>query len=372
MDTNGVFLMDIELIYIFKIAFIIIYLLGVFVVAKREYLNKNKFSIIYIIAFSLLFGFISYNCGSSGGLDRARYFMHYAIGNNVSQSQSPGLNFFFVQCRELQLNGKEMMALFSSIFMFALLIAYKYSKYTDPFALLCLLFSTYLVYGFSIIKQGFSQSLITLAFVAYFTYVQGNFVHRGIKWLSVVFLLICGCMFHAAGYLILIIFAALCFWNNSAVRKFGYFCLPVLLFLFEYVLTIFLSESETLDSQFGGYEDSTEASFSLKLFKSVPFYVVTIVAINYRSFLKTKIRDFEKYLFISCCCSLFGLLCVYNYWFFRFSLFLYFPFFTFMSLMKRHLSTKKNGMFFINLSFVLFVLLDIKLYIQYFFKFGGL
>lgn len=364
--------MNIELIYIFKIALIVIYILCVFAVAKREYLKKNKFPIIYIIAFSLLFGILSYNCGSSMGLDRVRYFLHYAIGKDVSQSQSPGLNFYFVQCRILQLDGSEMITFFSFIYMFLMLIAYKHSKYTDPFALLCLLFSNYLIYGFSIIKQGFSQSLITLAFVSYFTYAQGNFVNRSIKWLSVVFLLIIGCLFHTTGYLVLIIFAALCFWNNSIVRKFGYFCLPLVLFFFANVLTFFLSESETLESQFSGYEDNTEASFTFTIFKSVPFYVVNIVAIFYRSFLKTKIRDFEKYLLISCCCSLFGLLCVYSYWFFRFSIFFYFPFFTFMSLMKRHLATKKNGVFFINLSFVLFVLLDIKLFIQYFFKFGGL
>lgn len=366
--------MDIELLYIIKIALILIYIISIFVIAKRKYFKKNKFPIIYIIGFSILFAILSYNCGSDphSGLDRGRYFMHYLTGNDVSQSQSPGLNFFFLQCRSLHLDEYEMVSLFSFIYMFIMLIAYKFSKCTDPFALLCLLLSIYLIYGFSIIKQGLSQSMITLAFVAYFTYVQGNSAHKIIKWLSVVFLLIIGCLFHEAGYLILMIFLALFFWDNPIVRKFGYFCLPLVIFLFGYVLTFFLSASETLESQFGGYEDSTEASFTFTIFKSVPFYVVTIVAIYYRSFLKTKIRGFEKELLICCCCSLFGLLCIYNYWFFRFSLFLYFPFFTFMSQMKRHLVTKKNGVLFINLSFVLFVLLDIKLLIQYFFKYGGL
>jgi hypothetical protein len=82
-------------------------------------------------------------------------------------------------------------------------------------------------------------------------------------------------------------------------------------------------------------------------------------------------RDYDKYLLCTIFVSAMVLLSAINYWFFRFSLYFYFPTFIFAYNLRQEMLMRGYGVRWYGWVFAITLLLSIKEMIQFYFLYNG-
>lgn len=348
---------------------------GVYFLSSYLYREKKRFSLFHLLLISFIFSLISIYLGADTGLDRIRYEGHYISERDMSYDSS-GLAFFFLLCQQYNLSVDRMFQVFSGFYLMTILLAYNTCKDATPISLLMLMMSMYLVYGFSIIKQGFSQSFITLGWVIILSGNNKNKVLRFFSYILLVVLLFFSILFHEAAYVILAIFVCLLFWDIKMVRLLGYISILIVVAGFGYFRSLYVDVigdySEFLEEQSVGYfSGDTVVSNILAAGKGIPFYFTAGYGIANRKKLAKEINNYDKYLFLTILCSIFFILSTIVVWYSRFAFYLFFPVFVFMSTM-RHKSFLIGLRFrWMDVAMLISVILHIRIIIVYFHRFGG-
>lgn len=225
------------------------------------------------------------------------------------------------------------------------------------------------LYGFYALKQAMSLAFMNLALTKYF---------QDKKIFAIGFLVV-AILFHEAAWIVVPCFALAKFCDGHKSRQtFILVCMIALAVLFPLISNVFVSifgHIPGMEKQLSQYVDESGSILidinMLTVVKSLPYYIITIVAILYREKFKDKIENYDFLLMLSVFCSAFSILSMYMYWMFRFALYFYVPCFILATQIVLQLQGRNRKIFKVAVVGTLLVLM-VKLLIQYYFIYGGI
>lgn len=366
-----------ELIYILKIIFYFIFVFAMYRMAlNSSKYNKNqklRISIICIIIFCCIMGYYSIICGKYPyASDRKNFAFRFAsdIFSSTVKQESLGLYWIESFLHIFTYEPKVLFFVCSFLYLFLTLVAYNLYDDAEPFAILMIGLSPFLTYGFYMLKQAIAVALIAIAFAAY---------SKNKKFLFVISTLLAIC-FHESAWLIVVVYLAFTLTKNKFLKMLEYFILIVFLVFFEDINGLIIRTISivipNIGNQLSYYLDDSGnmigSSNFLTILKGLPFYFITAFAFLKRKSLIDKIKNYDNYIFLCIFASFTFLLSSFMYWMFRFGLYCYFPIFIFSSLILRELQDSKDrNLFGLGLC-VSFFYLTLRLWIQYYFIYGGM
>ena len=378
--------MELYLIYIFKIILYYFLIYAAYRVALSKYKVGARFSWPSIILFSLAFGYYAILVGNPElSADRRNYAIRYVDPSwNDSQTESYGLNWTYEVLRPISLNPDFLCFSFEGCYIFLTLVVYRYYRNMHPKSLLILLCSLYPIFGFYGLKQAISQALVAIAFMIQFNNsdiksdipIKPRRKYLCLGLLSITFY-VGAMLFHEAAYLPFVIFVAFFFWEIRLVRVLTLGGVFVGLIWGIVALNFFLNSvgqfSEVLSRQTEHYIEGVDGFNAgiLTIFKGFPFYIISYIGIKYRKYYSNVMRDYDKYLLCTIFVSAMVLLSAINYWFFRFSLYFYFPTFIFAYNLRQEMLMRGYGVRWYGWVFAITLLLSIKEMIQFYFLYNG-
>lgn len=365
---------------IFKISLYVLFVLLVWRTAKwQQNKHKHNFTLIQIIVLSILFALLSQLFGGdimSSTMDRGRYASYYIQERNLEED-SVGLAWFWNICHAYNFSVQTMFFIFSSFCFMCLLLSYNVYKQSLPLFIILILSSRYATFNISILKQGFSESLIVLGLMLYFASLNKNKVSKIVQYIFIAILTYFGIKFHEAGYIIIPIYLCLLFWDNKYIRSIGYVIIVFSIFLFNFIQGFYFSNighlSEELEQQSIAYEYNIGIGQSVAtVLKSIPYVIITFLGFKYRKKFINVIISYDKLLFMCVLTSFFLIVTVFNYWLFRLAMYTVFPCLIFTAQLRTCLKRYKYSTRAIDISIVLIILLILIYFSQCFIKYGGM
>lgn len=369
-----------EVVYILKILLYFLLLYGVYHTAKYRYAIHKPLSWRSILVYVLFFGIYAIIIGNpETKQDRYIYAIRYVDPYwDVSETESPGLNFAYNILRPISLNPNFLYFVFYVVYMGLTLIAYRFYKSAKPQALLFLLCSLYPIFGFYALKQCIANVFVLLAFVVYFNLHErrkglGKTIYA---WSFIIVLLAGAISFHEAAMIVPLVFLLFVFWKYKIVRILGYWGIIVGLVciapLFNYIFGSIGSLSENLAQQTANYDAGLGFTGNILTgIKGLPFYIITYIAIKYRRVYHASVGNYDKYLLLSILVSCFHVCSIYNYWLFRFALFFYFPVMVFAQNFCSVLVRSHRSRRWLSFAFWTCLALSVKEIAQLYFLYGG-
>ena len=359
--------------YIIKtIIFYVIIFITYFIVSQYHIKNK-KISYKTIIILTLIISLYSFvSTAHPYVMDKRVYAIKFSKDIYLEQvkSESTGLYYLEDNMHKLTYNPDILFFVVAFIYTFITLVAYKKSKRAKPFALLLLMLSEYMFFGFYQLKQCMAIALITLGLVE----------HENNHKIKAYLLILLAIIFHEAALITIPLLIMLKGSDNKLIRIIEYlsFILIVLFFypITNFILKIFIKLVPFLAYQLTIYlNDSgnfiTDINF-LTALKGIPFYTITLVGLLKRNELANKIPNYDKYLTITFFISITIVLSTYMYWFFRFGTFYYLFAFILAQELFENIKDSKNKLLFLILTAGTLLGLGIKLWLQYYFIYGGI
>lgn len=359
--------------YILKIFlyFFVIYIIYLF--SNNSYVKKNKkLSIFLIILFSIFMGVYSIYCGQAGfSSDRGNYALKFSndIYSTLVYNNSVGLYYLEKVLHFFSYNPKLLYFSVTFIYYFITLLSYNNIEEATPKTLLLLGLSTYGLLGFYLFKQALAIAFISLAY---------SFITKDGKKLKALLCVLVAITFHESAWIVVPLYFASTFSSKGLKRYLTYFLLiictvffdkinTILISLFNYIPNISVQISSYLNED-GGISNQLNYATALK---GIPFYIITILGIMYRKNMKDKIVNYDFYMILCFFASITSILSVNMYWMWRLGTFCYFPIFIFFSNLSRMSKKNRNtSLLFLSVYLIMFGL-NLKLLIQYYFKYGG-
>ncbi len=361
------------MVYILKTILYYVIIAITFIVTSQYNKKNKKTSFTIIILLTLMISSYSFiSTAHPYVMDKRVYATKFSHDIYLPQvkSESTGLYMLEANMHRVTYNPDILFFVVAFIYTFLTLLAYKKSKRAKPFSLLLLLLSEYLFFGFYQLKQCMAIALVTLGMVE----------HENGKKLIAYLLIALAIIFHEAALITIPLLIMLRGSNKKNIRIMEYigFILIVLFFypitsffikliiklvpFLAYQLTIYINES-------GNF--ITKLNF-LTALKGLPFYVITIVGLVKRKEWKDKIPNYDKYLTITSFISLTIILSIYMYWFFRFGTFYYLFAFILAQELFEQIKEPKQKLLYLILTAGVLLGLGIKLWLQYYFIYGGI
>lgn len=364
-----------DLLLIVKIAYYLLFVASLYFYVKYKYKKDStrKFGIVALIIFAIIFGIYGIICGPPGESigDRYNYSWRFETPGQEKYNMNQSLGLYAIETA-LQLFTRSSSILFFTISVLYFCIniyCYKRIKASTPFYLLLFFLSTIGLYGFFALKQALSLAFINLALTMYLDN----------KKIPALLFLVIAILFHEAAWIVIpcFILAKLC--KGSKMRQtLVYVGMIAIAVFFPQISKVFVnlfSHIPGMGDQISSYVDETgSVLIDMNIFtilKSVPYYLITVVAVLYRKRLKDKIDNYDFLLVLSVFCSIFSILSMYMYWMFRFAMYCYAPCFILASQIANHLCEKNLKLFKVAVAGGLLILM-IKLLIQYYFIYGGI
>ena len=364
-----------DLLLIGKIAYYLVFVFCLFIYAKYKYKNDRikKFGLVALIIFGIIFGVYGIICGPPGESigDRHNYVRRFETPGQEEymKNQSIGLWALESIIQLFTRNGSVLFFVVATVFFVVNIYCYKKCKESRPLYLLLFFLSTVGLWGFFAMKQALSLAFANLAHVYY---MEGNK-----KW-AIPFLIV-AILCHEAAWIVIPCLIAAEYGKKSKVRQWVLYIILFAIAIFypqisKYFISLF-SYLPGMDTQVGNYVDSSgsmivDTNF-FTIFKSAPYYIITIFAILYRKKLRDKIKNYDFMLVLSVFCSIFSVLSVYMYWMFRFATYFYLPCFLLIVQILEHLE-ESNRKILIVLIVSIMLGLMVKLLLQYYFIYGGI
>lgn len=197
-------------------------------------------------------------------------------------------------------------------------LAYRYSREATPYALLMFLLTFYLNASLSAVKQSYAMGCSTLLFMLLLQ------KHTVLKDAISILLVLIACSFHVTGFILIPLYIILRVDSKylglgksiTILAISAILFIPLISLLGNLSGTAFSLLSEKTDLYFG--KNGVAETGIMAVFKGLPFFYISTIAIKYRKLLTLKIPDFNKYLLLSLMGSLFYLLSYYDVWMARF------------------------------------------------------
>ena len=363
----------IGLVYILKTILYYVFLIITYVVSSHYNKKNKKLSFAIIIFLSLMISTYSFvSTAHPYVMDKRVYAIKFSHDIYLPQvrGESEGLYMLETNMHRFTYNPDILFFVVAFIYTFITLLAYKKSKRAKPFALMLLLLSEYMFFGFYQLKQCMAIALVTLGMVE----------HENGKKLIAYLLILLAIIFHEAALITIPLLIMLRGSDKKYIRYLEYigfilivlFFYPITSFILKFIiklvpflayqLTIYINES-------GNF--ITDLNF-LTALKGLPFYVITIVGFVKRKELKDKIPNYDRYLTITFFISITIILSIYMYWFFRFGTFYYLFAFILAQELFENIKVPKQKLLFLILTAGALLGLGIKLWLQYYFIYGGI
>ncbi len=375
--------MQLYTIYILKIVLYFVLMFSMYGVV-RYYRKRNK-NLPWVVIFlmSIAYGYYSLMIGSPAlGSDRGNYATCYVSNYDVSERESPGLNWAYGILRPISLEPNFLFITFATCYMLLTLIVIRYYRSMSARAFLFLLCSLYPLTGFYLLKQCISQVLasMSLLLILYSSKFNGiRLWSKKILYLVLAVFLLWGAVaFHEAAYVVCLVAVALLFWHIKMIRVSTLVCSSVGIVVGGLMLRTLLANigahSENLANQTTIYADGTEGNVSniFTFIKGMPFYVMTYIALVWRKRLNVSVEEYDKYLLFLLIISCSTFASSFNYWLYRFSFYFYIPALSFCYWLYVRLKEKGVSGKWYEWSFYITLLLSIKEISQYYFLYGGL
>lgn len=377
-----------ELIYSLKILLYIIFVLIVFLIAKKdskrekqikEYklsgskiiancnnvpMNFSKFGIIVCaIIFGLYSVIVSVRPYAS---DRSYYVLLF--GNNILEYQLPkGYAIFSKLIFNISNNPDFLFFSVGFIIMLLTLILYRKCEDSNYYGILLLFFSLYFIYTFHLLKQGIA--------IAFGSFCLMNLINR--RFIKAVIYGIIAYLFHESA-LILIPIALILLGGKSKTLRFAEYIVAIAFVLGFAVLAQRISNIigglfPSLNTEFGTYFNNLAFSGEglATAIKGLPIYYITIISMVKRKELQNTITNYNKYMILSCFVSFTYLLTAYMYWMYRFGLYGMFFVCIFFGKILKNLRNKKERLIHGFIVYGFTIILTLRYLYQMFFNYGG-
>lgn len=333
--------------------------------------NEKRMLLRSVLFLCILVGVYGIICGQVPYLsDRGNYARRFADDIYLMNVKSNSVGLYWVEV-VLHLFTHDPKWLFFAIpFLCLLLTLIAYNSFPDivPEALLFTGLSSYCTESFYLLKQAPAVAFVALAFAFYF---------KDKKLGSILFIVIAIC-FHESAWIVILIFAAIYGFNSKFVKVVCYLCLFASMFFFPQVsrmIANLVNLIPGMNMQLSGYLDETGAIQKsmnyLTAFKGVPYYFVSVIAFVKRPVLKSRIGNYDIYLFLSCFVSVTVFLSSIMYWMWRFGAYCYFPVFVFASLIYREMDSMREKQQFKYFFGFLLGFFTLRSLCQYYFLYGG-
>lgn len=364
--------MNNSIIYILKTILYFVMIFSIyFIVRRKKKLNqKLKFSTKFFI--SLLIA--SYSILATAHpyvMDKAIYALKFSSDIYLSQvfNESIGLGLYEMFLHLFTYNPMILFSLTTFIFSYIILTAYDKCEEAKPITLLFLLISEFLFFSFYQIKQCLAVSLVTLGFVEYFN------ENKKIA----IFYFIIAVLFHESSLIVFPILFLLKGTSSSIIRVIEYSLFAICILFFNEITSMLLKIVTTLipalENQVSIYTNNgsiVTSNYFLTILKGLPFYIIVFFALLQRKRnYKTK-KNYDKYLILSCFNCLTIILSGYMYWMFRFGIYFYFPTFILATYVYDGFYRLNDKKIFLFTTITIFVALAVKLWLQYYFQYGGI
>lgn len=338
----------------------------------KKYIIKKRISIITIIVLCLIFGYYGVICGPNPPkLDRLNYAFKFENESQIKYVKEGSLGLYYIELflHLFTYNSDILFFTIAFIYYFLTFKAYNCYDKIEPLAILLLLFSSYGLFGFYMLKQSMAIALIAISFAYFF---KNKIIH------TIIYVTL-AILFHESAWIVIPLYIALLGSKAKWHRILLYLVLFTCLIFFNKINALIIKTFSFLpgiSNQVSEYLNETGEIISQKnyltVFKGLPYYIITIIGFIKRKALINKINHYDKYLMLSTFCSIATLLSSYMYWMWRFAAYCYFPVFVFTSLIATQMSNKKEKSCFVFLVGGILFLLTLKLLIQYYYKYGGI
>lgn len=335
---------------------------------NSNHLYYRKIGVFGIVFLSCLIGIYSIIASKYPySSDRGNYVIRFV--NYWDSPWTTGLN---VLADFLHIFTNEPKVLFftvSFLCLFITLVAYNTFENAQPKALLFMSLSSYCIDSFFLLKQAPSVAFAAISIAALF--------NRKFK-ISTIFLVI-AISFHEAALILIPLYIVLLGAKKQWVRIFQYIFLIVSILFFSYVTKVasgFIAQLlPNVSDQLSGYLDESgsiiQSANILTIFKGFPYYFITFYAMLKRSSLKSKIRNYDRYLVICVFATAMIIMSFYMYWMSRFATYCYFPMFIFASLIMREINNRGERFLFLMLVGGSLFFFTFRYLYQMFFLYGG-
>ena len=337
---------------------------------NTKYKMPVSMTLFIAFIFALYNALVTAFSGTYGG-DRLNYSKNFY---GIRPSSSAGLNFVVNILTKFTSDVRILFYFATFACVIITLIAYRICSDAMPGALLFLLTTQYVLFSFAAIKQCFTN-----AFAALFLVFALR--SKGIKdnILAIIFMFL-ACWFHPAGYMLILLYILLRIKKNKIVILVSFVLMFYGVFFFETILLKFAGAissfvpvvSRKIFDYFGEMANSElEAAGPMSMLKGIPYYIITFIGWLKRSSLRSKIENYDNYLFLSGFMSFIYLASLYNSWVIRLSYLVMFPVSVFFVKLMRNLKIQ-NNYFLISLSvYGISALLTIRFLILMFYNYGG-
>ena len=330
-------------------------------------LHSRKIGWLEIIFLSSLIGIYSIISSKYPySSDRGNYVIQFV--NYRDSPWTPGLNILGDFLHLFTNEPKVLFFTVSFLCLFITLASYNIFEKARPQALLLMSISSYCIDSLFLLKQAPSIAFAAMSIAVLF---KRRFA------LSIIFLII-AISFHEAAFILIPLYVVLLGAKKRWIRIFQYIILILTVLFFSEISNIVLGfVSHWLPNIFGqlsGYLDDggniKQSINILTIFKGFPYYFITFYAVLKRSYLKSKIKNYDRYLVLCVFASAMIIMSAYMYWMSRFATYCYFPMFIFVSLILQEDKGKDRQIFYLLVGGSLFFL-TFRYLSQIFFLYGG-
>lgn len=357
-------------IYIFKIIIYVIMLFFIYFIVQKQYLKKRKLSVAIKVFISLLF--MIYSIISTAHpyvMDKVIYALKFSSNIYSEQVFMDSIGLWFVQylLHFFTYNPLILFSFISFSFTYIILTAYNRCEEAKPISLLLLLVGEFFIFSFYQLKQCISTALITLSLVEYFNN----------KKISSFLYMIIAFLFHESSLIVIPVLVLLKGNKNKLIRLVEYLGFMLFILFFNQINNIIIklfvliipSLANDLSIYIDDYSIITSVNF-MTILKGLPFYIITAVAILERKKLKD-MKNIDSYILLSCINCVTIILSGYMYWMFRFGIYFHFSNAILATYVIDSFEKDYNRRIFKLIVITISLLLTIKLWVQYYFNYGG-
>ena len=277
-------------------------------------IDKSKmpiWAILLIASFCAFYNYYITTTGSSYGSDRENYLQSFEFG----RFESIGLMFVMNFLHQYDASFNSLLYISTFISVAFVMLAYRYSRDANPHTVLLFFMSPYVFQTFTALKQCYTTAFATLLIMLL---MQKKSL---VKEVICIILIIVSCLFHSAGYLLIIIYALIRLdYKITNIPKALFYACVIVIFFKPLMLQIadlafgFLPYLANKIYEYFGEKGMEAERGVIVVLKGLPYFYITFIAIKYRKKLRICVKDYDKYMLISLIGSIFYLATVYNVW----------------------------------------------------------
>lgn len=359
-------------IALFKIFLYYVVVFFTYYVAKSYEKKSAKIPMHMKIIICFLFvGYLYLATAVPYVMDKRIYALKYSNDIYLNQVYDDSIGLWVIT-KILHIFSYNPMFLFSVVifaFMYLTLVSYEKIEDADSFTLLLLLLSEYPFFGFYQIKQCLALGFVSLGFAYYLNKKRyASFI-----------CFIIGILFHETALIVFPVLLVMKGSKKKIIRLLEYLLLFITCIFFAKISSFILSIISTLfPSLYSNWNIYLKGNYIISnlnfmtTLKGLPFYIMVFLFLILGIANKSKIENSNKYLILSVFNCFFIILSGYMYWMFRFGSYFYLFNCIVGSLVYKNIAIESNKKIYCFTVLTTFIILGIKLWLQYYLIYGGI